>query len=278
MNQDIELFDSNGIESPFDSLRRVDDIGAYWDARELQSPCGYEKWERFEDSIERARIAIKNTGQDPDVHVFSRGREAVTEGNSPRTRSNYRLTRFGAYMIAMNGDPRKPEIALAQSYFAIKTREAELGTNDNPKDYATALRLYADLIEEEAKLKELVIAQHAKVKELEPKAEEYDNWIDSDGNHTWAAASQTLYPMNGLGRSSFLKKLRGLRIVCQPAANERARVYQKYLDNDPILFIVKRNAPHYNPQTLITPAGLSWLYRLLKSNGEDVVDPNESRF
>lgn len=114
-------------------MRTDPDHGEYWSARDLFPVLGYEKWERFEGVIERARAATVNIGQDPDLH-FSRIREDRTGlGGAPR--ANYRLTRFGAYLVAMNGDPHKEEIARAQAYFAIKAREAEAGERGDLRAY-----------------------------------------------------------------------------------------------------------------------------------------------
>lgn len=111
--------------SPFDAIRRIaDNNSEYWSARELMPMLGYEKWERFEDAISRAYLAAKNSGTDPD-QAFSRLREVVPQGGPSKV--DYHLSRYGAYLVAMNGDPRKPEIAKAQTYFAIRTREAEAG-------------------------------------------------------------------------------------------------------------------------------------------------------
>jgi len=107
--------------SPFDAIRQDDERGEHWTARSLMRLLGYTKWERFESSIDRARAAIENSGQSADAHA-SRLREAFARTE----RSNYRLTRYGAYMVAMNGDPRKAEVAAAQTYFAVKAREAEI--------------------------------------------------------------------------------------------------------------------------------------------------------
>lgn len=109
----------------FDSIRRFDEHGnEYWLARELMAMLGYLKWERFEDAIERAKIACENSGRNQSKHFefFS------TPGKTPkggRSANNYKLTRYACYLVAMNGDPRKLEIAAAQSYFAVKTFEAE---------------------------------------------------------------------------------------------------------------------------------------------------------
>lgn len=126
-------------------------------------------------------------------------------------------------------------------------------------------RLYVQALElAEERGKELEVAR--------PKAEEYDAYIDSEGNHTLAMAAQTLYPMTSSGRTNFVKTLRQLSIICKPAFNERPRAYQSYIDSG--WFVVKKNAPWYKPQTLITPYGLSCIYKLLADNGEEVIDPN----
>ena len=110
--------------SPFDAIRRTrPDGSAYWSARELMPYLGYEKWERFAEAIERAAFAIINTGMDPNEQA-SRLREP--SGATRQMREDFHLTRYGAYMVAMNSDPRKVEVAAAQSYFAVKTHEAEV--------------------------------------------------------------------------------------------------------------------------------------------------------
>ncbi|WP_196522735.1 BRO family protein [Nostoc commune] len=111
---------TNHNSSPFNTIRHLDDNGnEHWLARELMALLGYKKWERFVDAIDRAKIGCQNTGVSVQNHFTDAG---LYTRNVP---SDYRLSRYACYLVAMNGDPRKPEIAAAQSYFAVKTHEAE---------------------------------------------------------------------------------------------------------------------------------------------------------
>lgn len=115
-------------ESPFDALRLTAPAGTpdRWSARDLVSPLGYERWQRFEETIERAMTSAANSGIDVSS-AFKQVAQLTNAGNlGEQSRIDYHLTRHAAYLVVMNGDPRKPEIAAAQSYFAIKTREAEV--------------------------------------------------------------------------------------------------------------------------------------------------------
>lgn len=108
-------------QSPFDGIKRVREDGTeYWSARDLMPLLGYDKWQRFHSAIERAMIAAEAQGHDVTSLFTASGKS--TRG---RDRMDYEMARFAAYLTAMNGDPRKPEIAAAMAYFAVQTHVAE---------------------------------------------------------------------------------------------------------------------------------------------------------
>jgi hypothetical protein len=117
-------------KSPFDAILYLDGNAEYWLARGLMPLLGYKQWHRFSDVLDRAMAACENAGGLKASH-FNHLPGAVS--GSGRTGDDYRLSRHACYLVAMNGDPRKTEIAQAQSYFAIKTREAENQQAAQPK-------------------------------------------------------------------------------------------------------------------------------------------------
>lgn len=111
----------------FESLKRRNAHGAgYWSARDLQPLLGYSQWRRFEDAIKRAMISCEQSGNKTGHHFAGAGKMIGTGKGAYREVEDYHLSRFACYLIAQNGDPRKPAIAQAQKYFAIQTRRQEL--------------------------------------------------------------------------------------------------------------------------------------------------------
>ena len=118
-------------KSTFDAISKTvkDDDGQdveVWYARELQKVLGYSRWENFAEAIGRAIESCKTLRINVDDH-FREVTKLVSLGSgSQRPIQDFMLTRYACYLIAQNGDPKKEEIAFAQSYFAIQTRKVEL--------------------------------------------------------------------------------------------------------------------------------------------------------
>ena len=100
-----------------------------WSARDLSTLLGYTKWERFSNAIEKAKEACKNAGEIVENHFPGVGKMVTLGSGSVREVDDYMLTRYACYLIAQNGDSRKPEISFAQNYFAVQTRVAEIVEN-----------------------------------------------------------------------------------------------------------------------------------------------------
>jgi DNA-damage-inducible protein D len=111
----------------FEDIKKVDKNGVeYWEARELMPLLGYERWENFANVISQAAKACINVGEDVDNHFRNATKMVKIGSNSMKKVVDYRLDRYACYLIAQNGDSKKPEIALAQTYFAIQTRKQEI--------------------------------------------------------------------------------------------------------------------------------------------------------
>lgn len=112
--------------SPFDSIKQLDNEGnEYWYARDLQGVLEYSEWRNFFKVVEKAKIACESSSNLVPMHFVDVNKMVEIGSNTLREVHDLKLTRYACYLIAMNGDPRKEVIALAQTYFAVKTHEQE---------------------------------------------------------------------------------------------------------------------------------------------------------
>lgn len=125
MNKKDKLKNNNN--KMFEDIKHIDKNGnEYWWARELYPLLEYHSWDKFLNVIEKAKISCKTSNNKIEYHFSQVGKMIKLGKNATREVVDYKLSRYGGYLIVMNGDPNKEVIALAQTYFAIQTRKQEL--------------------------------------------------------------------------------------------------------------------------------------------------------
>jgi DNA-damage-inducible protein D len=227
--------------SPFDGIRQISADGdEYWSARDLQPLLGYDRWERFTDALDRAIAAADNAGTEPMDHFRGAAKMVPIGSGATREVVDFHLTRFAAYLIAMNGDPRKPEIAAAQTYFAVKTREAEVGA---PREMTKLEALQAAIESEQAR-----IVAEARVAELEPVAQSWNILASAEGDFSVSDAAKILArdPQIHVGRNRLFSLLAELRWTYRQFADDRPRAMQTAIERR---WLSELPQSHYHPRT-----------------------------
>ncbi len=115
------------LKMMFDDIAHtLEDGTEYWYARELQHILGYTEWRNFTNAIEKAKVSCKQSDVPIQDHFVDINKMVEIGSSATRDIEDIMLTRYACYLIAQNGDPKKGEIAFAQSYFAVQTRKQEL--------------------------------------------------------------------------------------------------------------------------------------------------------
>jgi DNA-damage-inducible protein D len=114
------------LNKSFEESAYEQDGVEYWLARELQELLGYSDWRNFLNAVDKAKESCKTTGEGVLDHFVDVTKMVKIGSGAERKQDDIMLTRYACYLIAQNGDPKKEQIAFAQSYFAIQTRKQEL--------------------------------------------------------------------------------------------------------------------------------------------------------
>lgn len=196
--------------APFDAIRLVrPDGGEYWSARDLMPLMGYSTWRNFLVPIQRAMKAAQNQGHDTASNFAGSRKISDTKPGD-----DFELSRFAAYLVAMNGDPNKEQVAAAQAYFAIQTRTAEVA-QPSAASVFDLMRSQIDQLETATRAAE----------EAKAIAEKTDARLDAiEGRHDWYSAlgyarvndiKNTSTPfLNKVGRqASSIAKANGIKPV-----------------------------------------------------------------
>ncbi len=225
--------------SVFDSLRIVRADGSeFWSARELMTELAYDRWENFSAAIDRARAAATNSGC--DASELFRG---VTKNSGGRPAEDVELARFAAYLVAMNGDPRKEEVARAQQYFAIRTREAETAPPAIVKPETREQLLARAVLEATAAMAE----KDDLIAELAPKAEVADRLLDAEGDMSVGDTAKALTRAGiKVGEQRLFAALESRKWIYRAKGDGRWRVYQTAIESGHMSVIPQS---HYHPRT-----------------------------
>ena len=114
------------LNKRFEEYAYEQDGVEYWLARELQELLGYSEWRNFLNSVNKAKESCNTSGVGASDHFVDVNKMVKIGSGAERNKDDIMLTRYACYLIAQNGDPKKEQIAFAQSYFAIQTRKQEL--------------------------------------------------------------------------------------------------------------------------------------------------------
>lgn len=236
---------ADNTNSPFNEIRGFRADGTeYWTGRELMRFLGYSKWEYGEKGILRAIKALVNQGLDTTLHVLEYRKDSRSNGLGVQQITDYELSRFACYLVAMNSDPDKEIVALAQGYFANSTYQQEIA--QQPAELSRLEILQLALASEQEKL--LLLAQI----ETDRPATELGKAIGKSAENIRIGDFAKVI---GVGQNRYFKELRECKIIMAASTLP----YQRFMEAGYFVAteIVVNN--HLYPVALITPKGQAYL-------------------
>lgn len=275
MGQFVIPADNMGSPTPFDVYRQEREDGTeFWSARDLMGLMGYASWQRFENPLNRAMKAAENQKMDVSC-AFNRSGKRVPAGDGYTEKTDYELTRFAAYLVAMNGDPNKPEVASAQAYFATRTRQAETQQPAQLTDEELLSRALmvanskmerleaekAEAVEQsEAALARAHVAE-AEADESRPKAEAFDSFLRTDGTYYMGAVAKML----GMGQNELFRRLREARVLIPSGHlyNTPYRQFERHFLVRPHKHVNAEGREFLKYTTYVKPSGVEFIRRKL---------------
>lgn len=272
---------------PFDALKRSDaERVEYWSARDLMPHLEYDRWENFEAAIARAQAACQNAGQQVPANFrrklsVSSQVPGATKQVASVPRVDYEVSRFGAYLIAMNGDPRKDAIARAQAYFATATRWAEV-QRVNPGQQLTRKEILTMALEAEERAAEaeqraegwaLTAAKRSQeLAEVKPTVDAFNTYLNADGTKPVGVVAQEM----GIGQTRLFEFLREQRVLLSTPGSRFNTPYQAHIETG--RFRIKAGTRDSTSEgtkptftTVVTPKGEAFIYRLIKEHGTEAM-------
>lgn len=271
MGQFVIPADSMGSPTPFDVYRQEREDGTeFWSARDLAQLMGYVKWQNFENALNRAIKAAENQKMDV-TSLFTRS----SKKTGGRPQEDYELSRFAAYLVAMNGDPNKPEVASAQAYFATRTRQAE---TQQPVELTGKELMARALVEAQSTIQELETARaeaveqseaamarahvaEAEADEARPKAEAFDSFLRTDGTYYMGAVAKML----GMGQNELFRRLREARVLIPSGHlyNTPYRQFERHFLVRPHKHVNAEGREFLKHTTYVKPSGVEFIRRKL---------------
>jgi len=213
----------------FDQAKHHDQRGEHWSARELMPLLGYRSWQLYKDALDCAAASCAIADRDAAAEFTP-----VTRG----ARLDFRLTRYAAWLVAMNGDARLPSTAAALNYFADKVIEAEIVEDldeiEVARKYLAALEAKRDLL--------------GKVADLAPAAASWQVLASSQGDFSVADAAKVLSrdPAIQLGQNRLFSTLANFSWAYRQQGDHAWRSYQSAIEAG---WLAELPQSHSHPRT-----------------------------